>query len=130
MKAPPIFTTWLVSCHSPAERVALQARLTDRINLDRVLVDEIHSFPEGVEQVESVRHRLGDYFEGIFHLGATPGADREFRLVFQRRPDVGRFWKDLMVNLLTEIRAAPETKTVTLDSKSDVAPLRPATSSH
>ncbi|HZU39339.1 MAG TPA: hypothetical protein VFA18_25665 [Gemmataceae bacterium] len=128
MRAAPIYTTWLVSCHSPAERAVVQARLTNQVNLDRVWVDEVHSSPGGVEQVERVPHRLGDYFQSILTVPGPLGPDSQFRLVFQRRPDAGRFWKDLMVNILSEIRAAPETKTVTLDSKSDAAPLHPARS--
>jgi len=129
MKAAPLYTTWLICCHSAADRNALQERLADLLNLDRELIDEIHRYPGGVEHVERVPHRLGDYFDRIFTLPGTPGADGELRLVFQRRPDSGRFWKDLMVNLLSEIQAAPPTKTVTLDSKSDEAPLSRAASS-
>jgi hypothetical protein len=101
----------------------------DRIDLDRVLVDERHSYPGGIESIETVPHRLGDYFADVFLLEGASESAPEFRLVFQRRPDSGRFWKDLMVRLLSEIKTAPQVRAVTLDSKSDEAPAGRATSS-
>ena len=36
--------------------------LSSRIDLDRVLMDTVRVTPNGVEQVQTVHHRLGDYF--------------------------------------------------------------------
>lgn len=129
VKATPLSTSWLACCHSPADCTALQGRLRDRIDLDRVLVDERHSYPGGIERIETVPHRLGDYFADIFLLEGASESASEFRLVFQRRPESGRFWKDLMVRLLSEIRAAPQVRAITLDSKGDEAPAGRAASS-
>jgi hypothetical protein len=48
-----------------------------------------------------------------------------FRLVFHRRPEAGRFWKDLMVNILQEIEATPQKASIELDSKGEKEPIAP-----
>jgi hypothetical protein len=49
-----------------------------------------------------------------------------FRLVFHRRPEAGRFWKDLMVNILQEIETTPRKASIDLDSKGEMEPITPA----
>src|SRR5687767_8965992 len=82
--------------------------------------DSVRTVPNGEEQVREVPHRLGDYFAEIRTLPASRDSPESFRLVFCRRPDAGRFWKDLMVNVLEQIRTAPQKATVELESKADV----------
>jgi hypothetical protein len=36
------------------------------------------------------------------------------------RPEAGRFWKDLVVNLLQEIEIAPQKAAIDLDSKGEM----------
>lgn len=79
--------------------------LSGRIDLDRVLTDTVRIAPNGVETTQTIRHRLGDYFEDIRMLSDSSAATASFLLVFHKRPDAGRFWKDLMVNILQEIEA-------------------------
>ncbi|MCI0457312.1 MAG: hypothetical protein L0Z62_10100 [Gemmataceae bacterium] len=122
MRQPPTYLSWLITSHSPAEGRELQRRLAERISLDRIVTDTVHVFPNGVEHVQSVPHRLGDYFADIRMLSAPVETPAAFCLVFHRLPQAGRFWKDLMVNFLQEIQASPETLSVTLDSKGDAAP--------
>src|SRR5262249_27231895 len=122
MKQPPNYLSWLITCHSPAQSQELQRRLADRLSLDRVLVDTVHVFPNSVEHVESVPHRLGDYFADIRMLPAPAGTPSAFRLVFHRLPQAGRFWKDLMVSLLQEIQTNPETLSLLSDYKGPDAP--------
>src|SRR5438067_9440572 len=98
MPQPPTYTSWKITCPSSEEARALQQWLSSRIDLDRVLTDTVRVTPNGVEQVQAVRHRLGDYFAAIRVLPDAQADPAAFRLVFQRRPDAGRFWKDLMVN--------------------------------
>src|SRR5205807_3000417 len=102
---------------SPADVQALQQWLSSRIDLDRVLTDTARVTPNGVEQVQTVRHRLGDYFAAIRMLPDSQANPAAFRLVFQRRPEAGRFWKDLMVNILQEVETAPQKVSIALDSK-------------
>jgi hypothetical protein len=116
---PQLFTSWVVACHSPQESQSLQRWLSSHIDLDRVFTDTIQAAPAGVEEIRSVSHRLGDYFASIRILPASPAS---FRLVFQRLPEAKRFWKDLMVNILQEIEAAPETESIQLGYKGDKEP--------
>jgi hypothetical protein len=123
MRQAPTYTTWKITCPSPEEAQALQQWLSSRIDLDRVLTDTVRVTPNGVEQVQTVRHRLGDYFAAIRMLPDSQANPAAFRLVFQRRPEAGRFWKDLMVNVLQEIETTPQKASIELDSKGEAEPI-------
>ena len=125
MRQPPTYTSWKITCRSSAEAQALQQWLSTRIALDRVLTDTIRATPDGVEQVQTVRHRLGDYFAAICILQDPQATPASFRLVFHRRPNAGRFWKDLMVNIIQEIETAPQKASIDLDSNGETEPITP-----
>ena len=96
----------------------MHAWLGERIDLDRVIVDHVRS--SGTSR--DVAHRLGDYFAAIQLLPGLPNGP-SLRLVFHRRPDAGRFWKDVMVNLLDEVAKASQEVFIELDSKSEEKPV-------
>jgi hypothetical protein len=48
-----------------------------------------------------------------------------FRLVFERQREAGRFWKDLIVNILREIETIPQKASIELDSKGEKEPIAP-----
>jgi hypothetical protein len=60
---------------------------------------------------------LGEYCAAIGMLPDSPENGASFRLVFHGRPEAGRFWKELMVNVLQEIETAPLKASIELDSK-------------
>lgn len=122
MRQPPTYTTWKITCSSAEEAQALQQWLSSRIDLERVWTDTLRAAPNGVEQVQTVPHRLGDYFAAIRTLQDTQEDRASFRLVFHRQPEAGRFWKDLMVNILQEIETSPQKASVVLDSKGETEP--------
>ena len=122
MREPPTYTVWKITCRSSAETLALQQWLSSRIDLERVVTDTVRVTPNGVEQVQTVRHRFGDYFADIRMLPDSQSNPASFRLVFHRRPEAGRFWKDLKVNLLQEIRTTPQKASIDLDSKGEMEP--------
>jgi hypothetical protein len=122
MRPPPTYTTWNITCGSHAECEAVREWLSDRIKLDRVWVQTIRTMSGGVEDEKSVPHRLGDYFTAIRTLTGSQNNSASFLLVFQRRPDAGRFWKDLMVNVLQEIETSPERPVIALESKGERDP--------
>jgi hypothetical protein len=117
MLQSPTCTSWKITCHSPEEAQALRQWLSSYIDLDRVLTDIVRVTPNGVEQVQTVRHRLGDYFAAIRMLPDSQANPAAFRLVFQRRPEAGRFWKDLMVNIFQEMETTPQRWSIDLESK-------------
>jgi hypothetical protein len=120
MRHAPIYTSWTIESPSPEESQALQQWLSRRIDRDRILMDSIRTLPNGVEQVQAQGHRLGDYFAAILMQPTRNPA--VFRLVFHRLPEAGRFWKDLMVNILQEITATSANPSITLDYKGDENP--------
>lgn len=119
MRPVPPNTVWKITCRSCEEAEALAAWLASRIDLDRTLIDTTRSTPNGVEQVQTARHRLGDYFAGIRVLPGGGSGPSTLRLGFERRSDAGRFWKDLMVNILQEIEATPQKPSVVFESKGE-----------
>jgi hypothetical protein len=123
MHQPPIYTTWKVTCQSAEEADALKLWLNSRIDLDRVLTDTVRVAPNGVEQVQTVKHRLGNYFSDIHILVDSHANGASYRLVFQRRPDAGRLWKDLMVKIVQEIEGISRNSSIQMDSKGDVEPI-------
>ncbi|HEV2949983.1 MAG TPA: hypothetical protein VGX70_21580 [Gemmataceae bacterium] len=125
MNQPPTYSSWKITCHSSDEAQALQQWLSSRIKLDRVLTDTVRVIPNGVEQAQTVPHRLGDYFASIRMLPDSQDNPASFRLVFHRRPEAGRFWKDLMVNILQETETGPQKVSVELDSKGEKEPVGP-----
>jgi hypothetical protein len=122
MRYPQTFTTWKITCRSEGDSQALQQWLTSRTDLNRLITDSLSTQPNGVQQTEVINHRLGDYFEEIRVLPGNSHNANSFRLVFHRRTDAGRFWKDLMVNSLQEIEAAPQKPRIEFDSKGDTEP--------
>lgn len=116
MRETPICTSWKITCGSAKDALALQEWLSSRIAPDRIMTDMVRTMPNGVEQVQTVGHRLGDYFAEI-RLVAEGAAS--CRLVFQRKPEAERFWKDLMVNILQEIESAPQKSSIAIESKGD-----------
>ncbi len=125
MRLPSTYTAWKISCHSAEEARELQQWLASRIDLERILTDSVRVTPNGVEQLQTVRHRLGEYFASIRVLPDSQANPASFRLVFHRKPESGRFWKDVMVNVLQEIESVPQKASIAVESKGELEPLTP-----
>ena len=91
------------------------------------MTDVVRVIPDGVEQVRADPHRLADYFADIRILPDSQVHLASFRLVFHRKLESGRFWKDLMVNILQEIETADQKATIDAESKGELEPFAPAT---
>ena len=123
MRQPPTYTVWKITCQSSDDVRPLQQWLASRIDLDRVVSDLVRVTPNGVDQVRTVPHRLGDYFAAIRMLPDSQANPTSFRLVFQKWPEAGRFWKDLMVNIVQQIELAAQKTSIDLESKGEVEPI-------
>ncbi len=123
MRQPPTYTVWKITCRSSEEAEALRQWLSGRIDLDRVLTDAVRVALGGVEQVQTVPYRLADCFAAIRLLPDSQANPASFRLVFHKRPEAGRFWKDLMVNILQEIEIGPQKASIDLDAKGETEPI-------
>jgi hypothetical protein len=122
MRHDPLFLLWVVNCATPEDARRLQQRLHAEISPDTPFVDEVRACPDGFEARSRELHRLGDYFESVRVLLATGQAPSTFGLLFQRRPDAGRFWKDFMARLLQGIRNEAVGVTTTLSYRGDEEP--------
>jgi len=122
MRHDPLFTSWLVKCSSAEESQRLQQLLRAAIHADAAYVDIVRPSPKGTESSATIAHRLGDYFSDICLLPGGPAGSLTFRIVYSRRADAGRFWKDLMVRTVQEIRKSSPGATTTLEYWGDEEP--------
>src|SRR5437016_1173746 len=112
MRHDPLFLLWTITCSSVEDCRRLQGWLSEEITPEWVFVDLVRAFPGGVETCRQEPHRLGDSFERVKVFPAEANTPTSFRLLFQRRLTAPRFWKDLMVRILQQLREqAPETTT-------------------
>jgi hypothetical protein len=118
-----LYTVWLVRCESPDDLRLLRPLLPARIDPDYTITELVRAFPGGAESRRVDRHRLGDYFADVRLLPGPPDEPSAFRMVFQRLPDAGRYWKDLMARVLGAVREAAGTATTTLDYRGEENPL-------
>jgi hypothetical protein len=122
MRHDPLFLLWTINCPSLEDCRRLQRWLSDEITAETVFVNEVRAFPGGVETRCREPHRLGDYFERVQLFPATERTPTSFRLLFRRRPDAPRFWKDLMVRILHKVRDQVAQTTTTLEYRGDEEP--------
>jgi hypothetical protein len=118
----PVFYSWLVKCSSTEEAGRLLEFLADDVRLDATKMAVIQASPGGIVTTTYQPHLLGDYFGAIRLFPGTGDAPSVFRIVFQRLPEAGRYWKDLMVNILRDIRDNAPTAEIDLDYKGDKEP--------
>jgi hypothetical protein len=122
MRHDPLYTSWIISCGSEEEVRQVQRALRDIVKPDATLFDVVRAFPAGTEARSIEPHRLGDYFASVRLLPGPPGASSAFRMLFHRRPDAGRYWKDFMVKMLDAARRAAPNVTTTLEYRGDELP--------
>jgi hypothetical protein len=106
MRDDPLFLLWIIKCPSIESCHQLQTWLPSQLTAETVFVDDIRAFPAGVACSNRESHRLGDYFESVQVLASGEESPMSFRLLFHRRPEAARYWKDLMVRILQEVRDA------------------------
>ena len=84
--------------------------------LDRVSTVASFSSPGGVDRIVEHSYRIGDYFENI-EVGALTDDCRSFEIIFHVRPDAGRYWKDLLVGILSVLERAGFETAINLPSQ-------------
>jgi hypothetical protein len=123
MQQDSLFTTWLVQCPSAEESQRLQQRLRTAIHPDTTYEEVVRPAPDGAATPATRVYRLGDYFTDIRLLPGETAGQSAFRIVFSGRSDAGRFWKDLMVRALQEVRRTSPDTTTTLEYRGDEEPV-------
>ena len=108
--------TCVIQCRTHEELDRLVHLAKDRVALDRTMPNVFRYYPQGTEVAITRCYRLSDYFEAI-NVQPAPSSDSSvFRLVFRPRPDADRYWKDVMVRILQDIRSAGEQVSITVES--------------
>jgi len=122
MRHDPLFMSWVVRCASPEDARQLQQWLRSQIAPDAIFEDAVRPSRGGQTASAVEHHRLGDYFAEVRQLPGAPSDPASFRVLFHRRPDAGRYWKDLMLRVLQAIRQAADSTTTTLEFRCDEEP--------
>src|SRR5437016_1015159 len=120
MRNDPLFFSWLVRCGSDEDarraRQAVEASPVSQLTFE----DTVRAFPGGVEVRQANRHLVGDYFASVDVLPGESASS--FRLVFQRKPAAGRYWKDVMMKVLRMVQDGPSKAGIALDYRGDERP--------
>lgn len=93
----------MVACRSPELRLKAELKARAEIDLGRDLVSTAVSRPRGKERITETHYRLRDYFDDI-RIERQPDSSDAFRLVFDARANADRYWRDLMVQIVGELR--------------------------
>ena len=99
MRNGPKVIAWDIHCPSSVASHAVRQLLDREADLDAVVDVTVTSAGTTREEV----HRLSDYFEAIHVEPPSPDEPQVVRVVFQRLPTAGRYWRDLMVRLLRSV---------------------------
>ena len=115
MRRDPIFLVIDVRCSSPDEAAKVEDMVRRLGRRDAIHTDAV----TGGGMTSEVSHRIGDFFEDIRVLPRVGEDGRALRVVFHRRPDAGRFWKDLMVRIVRAVEQRDPAPSVTLVYQGD-----------
>jgi len=117
MRNDPLYFSWLIQCESEDDARRVKQVIEAVPIVQRTFEDAVRTFPAGVETRQTNKHFVGDYFAGVDVLPAS--SPSSFRLVFQRKPDTGRYWKDVMMKVLRTVQDGPAKVRIALDYRGD-----------
>jgi hypothetical protein len=115
MRHDPAFMAFDVRCPSPDEAARVEEAVRRLGKRDAV---HTHTVTGGGKTAE-VAHRIGDFFEDILVRPRLGEDARALRLVFHRRLDAGRFWKDIMVRIVRAVEQMCPSASVVLAYRGD-----------
>lgn len=102
MRHDHLFFSWLVQCVSEEQSRSIRQGLEAFPLTSVTFPDSIRAFPSGSEASQTQPHVVGDYFASVKVLPDSSPAC--FQLLFQRKPDATRPWKDVMMYVLRMVR--------------------------
>src|SRR5271165_1224069 len=110
MRNGPRVIAWDIVCPSSVACDAVQRLLDHEAALDAAIDVEVTSAGMTRRDV----HRLGDYFQTI--RVQPPSRDKPcvVRVIFERLPNAGRYWRDLMVRVLRSASTSADGTAVTM----------------
>jgi hypothetical protein len=118
MRDDPLFLVWNIRCTSPQEADRVRQRLREESAPEAVIIDSVFAAGDTSE----VPYRVGDFFQGLELLPGPDGDPCALRVVFQRSPTSGRFWKDMMIRLLRSAQQAGNNPVISLAYRGDRPP--------
>ncbi len=118
MRKEPLFLIWHIQGATPSGSERIKKVLQETGALD--YVEEDTRIGGGTSEV--LHHRLGDYFAQIRFLEDSRDYSGCLRLLFQRSPAAGHYWKDLMVHVLGRIKEAGGDVLINLAFQGDESP--------
>lgn len=102
MRHDHLFFCWLVRCGSEEQARSIRQNLDASPLISMIFPETVRAFPNGSEVQQTQAHVVSDYFASVsIFPGSSPSA---FQLLFQRKPDAPRHWKDVMMYLLRRVR--------------------------
>jgi hypothetical protein len=101
MRDDPLYLVWDIFFSSPQDVPSITEKLVRETDSNRVITIEIES--GGMRS--KGQYRVAAYFESIQIFTGLNETQNTIRLIFRRRPEAGRFWKDIMAKV---VRAAEE----------------------
>lgn len=116
----PLEIAWDIQCSSPSAATEVQSLLEREADLGRM--KRVTWTGGGAARDES--YRLGDYFRTIRVEPSGGTTAQGLRLVFERLPEAGRYWRDLMVGFLQSVRVLDEKATITMAYRHEEAPVQ------
>ena len=119
MRKDPLYLVWHIQGATPESSERIKQTIQESGILDHV--EEVVRLGGGTQEV--LRYRLGDYFAQIRFLDDSKDYSGCLRLLFERLPTAGRYWKDLMVHLLERIKKAGGDVVINLAFQGDEFPL-------
>jgi hypothetical protein len=102
MRHDHLFFCWLVQCGSENQARGIQQRLEAIPVTSLTFSDTVRAVPTGSGCRQAQPHVVGDYFASVKILSEPSSAS--FQLLFQRKPDAPRQWKDVMMYVLRMVR--------------------------
>jgi hypothetical protein len=96
------YISWLVRCGSEEQARDIRQGFEAFPITSLTFSDTVRAFPSGSEIHQSQPHLVGDYFTSVAILPETEHST--FQLLFQRKPDAPRHWKDVMMYVLRMVR--------------------------
>jgi hypothetical protein len=115
MRSDSLFHAFDIRCRSAEEATRVKETLARYKGPEGVIPDVVRT--KG--QTTSVAYRVGDFFSDVLTLPGIGGDACAVRVVFHRRPDAGRFWKDIMVRIVRSVEQMTPTPAVQLAYRGD-----------
>src|SRR5689334_12465139 len=101
MRDDPTYTFWMLRCKNTDQSRQLRDSLQRTFMQNPTVEDVVRVFSSNAQVLPMAQgHRVAEYFEDVRVLPDESPAS--FRILFHRRPDADRYWKDVMVNILKQ----------------------------